>query len=105
MNEFEELGSKLSKGEGLVTVDVGTKESKVSLGSKEREDIIEEDVWTEDEEEGRKPETPIEEIIQSQENLPGPVRTVISRGNRQQVVSRQALNSLQAPSELELIYD
>lgn len=62
---MEESSDSLSKLRGLVGFGRDQKQSKVSLRGKEREEIIEEDVWTE-EEDGIKPETPIEEIIQSQ---------------------------------------
>jgi hypothetical protein len=36
------------------------------LNAREREEIIEEDVWTDEEDDRKKPATPIEEMIQSQ---------------------------------------
>ena len=69
------------------------------------EEIIEEDVWTDDEDETKKPATPIEEMIQSQEMGTGPAQTVITRQNNHEIITRHELNALKSPNELELIYD
>lgn len=66
INEFEHMHDEMSEMIGKRSFVKKSKESKISLNAKEREEIIEEDVWTDEEEGPKKPTTPIEEMIQSQ---------------------------------------
>jgi hypothetical protein len=66
INEFEQMHDEMSEMIGKRSFVKKSKESKISLNGREREEIIEEDVWTDEEDDRKKPATPIEEMIQSQ---------------------------------------